>query len=322
MRAFLILLLLAPPAFALDPSRAISQYGHTVWTVQEGFLPGAPTEMAQTADGYLWVGTRSGLVRFDGVRFVPFTPPPGEKLRSSRILSLGAGRDGSLWIGTRSGLHRYQRRTADLLPGCAGMDHVDPRGSYRARSGSRARASATTRVRCAKCRAISAVCHAAARRRADFERRGSSATDAAGQSLDGVRQHADALEGRRGAHLAAARNFGCGRSQRDRCPAKRGCRQPTDRYGSVPCSRAAAWDCCIWSMTSCKPFVTPGLDGRKLAMTLAVRRSPECAVDRDAGRGHVPSARRHRSAAFARGMDSAAIPCRTFSRTARARSGC
>ena len=91
MRAILILLLMSPAAFALDPSRAISQYGHTVWTVQEGFLPGAPMEMAQTADGYLWIGTRSGLVRFDGVRFVPFTPPPGEKLRSNRILSLGRG---------------------------------------------------------------------------------------------------------------------------------------------------------------------------------------------------------------------------------------
>jgi signal transduction histidine kinase/ligand-binding sensor domain-containing protein len=105
----LLFILSAPAAFALDPSRAITQYGHSVWTVQEGFLPGAPTDMTQTADGYLWIGTRSGLVRFDGVRFVPFTPPPGERLRSNRILSLGSGRDGSLWIGTRSGLHRYHR---------------------------------------------------------------------------------------------------------------------------------------------------------------------------------------------------------------------
>ncbi len=119
-RWILLLLMASPAAWALDPSRSISQYGHTVWTVQDGFLPGAPTEMVQTTDGYLWIGTRGGLVRFDGVRFVPFTAPPGEKLRSNRILSLGAGRDGSLWIGTRSGLHRYrdgQLKYFDDAPG-------------------------------------------------------------------------------------------------------------------------------------------------------------------------------------------------------------
>ncbi|HET9445803.1 MAG TPA: two-component regulator propeller domain-containing protein [Steroidobacteraceae bacterium] len=111
MRLALVLLLMlnAPVARALDPTRVISQYGHTMWTLQNGGLPGTPTAMAQTTDGYLWVGTRNGLVRFDGVRFVPFTPPPGEELRSSRILSLRGSRDGSLWIGTRSGLHRWRR---------------------------------------------------------------------------------------------------------------------------------------------------------------------------------------------------------------------
>jgi ligand-binding sensor domain-containing protein len=64
-------LLAASAAFGLDPSRLISQYGHMTWSVQDGGLPGTPTSMAQTADGYLWVGTRNGLVRFDGVRFVP-----------------------------------------------------------------------------------------------------------------------------------------------------------------------------------------------------------------------------------------------------------
>ena len=89
--ACLLLVLVAPAALALDPiasDLAVRPHG---LDSAGGILPGAPTEMAQTADGYLWVGTRSGLVRFDGVRFVPFTPPPGEKLSSSRILSLRAG---------------------------------------------------------------------------------------------------------------------------------------------------------------------------------------------------------------------------------------
>jgi ligand-binding sensor domain-containing protein len=118
--ALIVFLLVAPVAFALDPARAISQYGHTVWSVQDGFLPGAPTEMVQTIDGYLWIGTRSGLVRFDGVRFVPFTPPPGQQLISNRILSLGAGSDGSLWIGTRLGLQRYRNGQLTSYPDAPG----------------------------------------------------------------------------------------------------------------------------------------------------------------------------------------------------------
>jgi len=108
MRRIIALLLVSPVALAVDPARMISQYGHSVWTVQEGFLPGAPMDITQTADGYIWIATRSGLVRFDGVRFTPFVPPPGQKLSSNRILSVGAGSDGSLWIGTRVGLHRYR----------------------------------------------------------------------------------------------------------------------------------------------------------------------------------------------------------------------
>ncbi|MEJ0087959.1 MAG: histidine kinase [Pseudomonadota bacterium] len=106
-RVLLSFLLAAPAAFALDPTKAITQYGHSMWTLDAGLLPGTPTSMAQTTDGYLWVGTRTGLVRFDGVRFVPFSPPQGEALRSSRILSLLGSADGSLWIGTRAGLDRW-----------------------------------------------------------------------------------------------------------------------------------------------------------------------------------------------------------------------
>jgi signal transduction histidine kinase/ligand-binding sensor domain-containing protein len=106
--ALLSVLLFAPVTFALDASRSISQYGHSMWTLQDGGLPGAPTAMAQTTDGYLWVGTLSGLVRFDGVRFVPFTAPSGEELLTSKILSLRAASDGSLWIGTRSDLEHWQ----------------------------------------------------------------------------------------------------------------------------------------------------------------------------------------------------------------------
>src|SRR4051794_35045165 len=58
-------------AGAIDPVRAISQYGHRTWTARTG-LPGqAVYEMLQAQDGYLYLRTGSRLIRFDGVRFTP-----------------------------------------------------------------------------------------------------------------------------------------------------------------------------------------------------------------------------------------------------------
>ena len=87
-------------AFALDPTLRVTQYAHSSWRVQDGAFRGAPSVITQTKDGYLWIGTDLGLVRFDGVRFVAWSPPPGERLLDPRISSLLAARDGSLWIGT------------------------------------------------------------------------------------------------------------------------------------------------------------------------------------------------------------------------------
>src|SRR5215475_4502671 len=108
---FLILLLACPEAAGLDPSRKISQYGHNTWRIQDGYLPAPPEAIAQTGDGYLWIGTDAGLVRFDGVRFVPWASPGGEKLPSDQILYLLVANDGSLWIGTRKGLAHWKNET-------------------------------------------------------------------------------------------------------------------------------------------------------------------------------------------------------------------
>src|SRR5215469_5861860 len=63
----------------LNPKSLISQYGHTVWRVQDGYLNGNPTSFAQTADGYMWVGSQGGLYRSDGVTFTAWNPPPGRQ---------------------------------------------------------------------------------------------------------------------------------------------------------------------------------------------------------------------------------------------------
>jgi signal transduction histidine kinase/ligand-binding sensor domain-containing protein len=107
-------------ASALDPSKQISQYAHAAWRIRDGDFNGTPHVIAQTSDGYLWIGTEAGLLRFDGVRFVPWSPPEGKQLRSNRIYSLLGTPDGSLWIGTHRGLSRWKDRDLFTFDGGGG----------------------------------------------------------------------------------------------------------------------------------------------------------------------------------------------------------
>jgi ligand-binding sensor domain-containing protein len=94
------------PAWAVDPDKHISQYAHAAWRVQDGFFKGSPGRMVQTRDGYLWLGGPSELLRFDGVRFVPWSAERRERLPSNDIQDLAAARDGSLWMFTPAGVSR------------------------------------------------------------------------------------------------------------------------------------------------------------------------------------------------------------------------
>jgi len=103
-----LLLAWSPCAVALNPTLDVSQYAHMSWRIREGFTKGVIVSMAQTPDGYLWLGTEYGLVRFDGVRAVPWQPPSNQHLPSSEIDRLLAARDGTLWIGTSKGLASWR----------------------------------------------------------------------------------------------------------------------------------------------------------------------------------------------------------------------
>ncbi|HKF01109.1 MAG TPA: two-component regulator propeller domain-containing protein, partial [Candidatus Sulfotelmatobacter sp.] len=107
-------------ALALDPSLDISQYAHTAWKVRDGFVKGAIVMIAQTPDGYLWLGTELGLFRFDGVRAVPWQPTGDEQLPSSFISGLLLAHDGTLWIGTLKGLASYKDGRLTQYPELAG----------------------------------------------------------------------------------------------------------------------------------------------------------------------------------------------------------
>jgi signal transduction histidine kinase/ligand-binding sensor domain-containing protein len=114
-----ILLACCACAFALDPSLDINQYAHTAWKVREGFATGEINAIAQTPEGYLWLGTESGLFRFDGVRAVHWQPPGNQHLPPGQIGSLLAAPDGTLWIGAK-GLASFKDGKLTHYPELAG----------------------------------------------------------------------------------------------------------------------------------------------------------------------------------------------------------
>jgi len=108
-------------ALALDPSLDISQYAHTAWKARDGFAKGQIGAIAQTPDGYLWLGTDLGLIRFDGLRGVPWQPSGLEQLPNNFITDLLVARDGTLWIGTLKGLASYKEGKLTQYPEIAGI---------------------------------------------------------------------------------------------------------------------------------------------------------------------------------------------------------
>src|ERR1700683_2464107 len=106
---------------AVNATLDVSQYAHTAWKIRDGFAKGSILSIAQTPDGYLWLGTAFGLYRFDGVRNVLWQPPPDQQLPSSTITSLVASRDGTLWVGTRNGLSSWKNGKLTQYAELAGL---------------------------------------------------------------------------------------------------------------------------------------------------------------------------------------------------------
>ncbi len=107
-RACLSLLVLfvataAPTLATLNPAQDITQYIDKTWQADSGLPENSVLSVAQTADGYLWLGTEEGLVRFDGVRFTVFDKANTSGLGSNQIWALLVDRQQNLWIGTRGG---------------------------------------------------------------------------------------------------------------------------------------------------------------------------------------------------------------------------
>lgn len=88
----------APPR---SPEPSIFQYKHTAWTADDG-APSFIGALAQGADGFLWIGSNSGLFRFDGLTFEPIAPRQADPLRRS-VTALHAARNGAIWVGYDNG---------------------------------------------------------------------------------------------------------------------------------------------------------------------------------------------------------------------------
>jgi signal transduction histidine kinase/ligand-binding sensor domain-containing protein len=120
-----LLAICSVPICSLAQEQRLSQYAHRAWLMRDGFFSGSPTAITQTTDGYIWIGTSSGLFRFDGSRFDRWSSPDGKKLPSELIYGLLGARDGSLWIGMRVGLAHFVDRKlvvySDFHDNVAGM---------------------------------------------------------------------------------------------------------------------------------------------------------------------------------------------------------
>jgi signal transduction histidine kinase/ligand-binding sensor domain-containing protein len=103
--------------FAVNPDTTLSQYSHSAWRLGDGILNSAPITIAETTDGYLWIGTSTDLLRFDGARFTSFSDIPGHPhLVQAPIQTLYGASDGSLWIGSASHLYRWDAKTLADYP--------------------------------------------------------------------------------------------------------------------------------------------------------------------------------------------------------------
>lgn len=96
--AFVLFVLAAVTYSTLAQETNRPQIGHDYWGIKEG-APDSIEGLAQTSDGYLWLASPNGLVRFDGVRFERFRPPPGTELLATNISKIFAPPSGGLWIG-------------------------------------------------------------------------------------------------------------------------------------------------------------------------------------------------------------------------------
>ncbi len=111
---------------ALDPNRELSQFPHDRWSTETGFPGGTIYAITQSADGYLWLGTEKGLVRFDGLTFQLIQHSDTPELPAGPVLGLIADADGNLWIRLQSpSIVRYRNGKFEEV--LTALERIEPR---------------------------------------------------------------------------------------------------------------------------------------------------------------------------------------------------
>ncbi len=124
------------PAHALEPSTPLANYGRQTWVMENGLPQNTVQALVQTKDGFIWLGTEVGLVRFDGNSFQVFDKNSTPALPGSDVRCLLETKDGALWIGTSQGLARWKDGvmkafgTRDGLPSGGVRALVESANSY------------------------------------------------------------------------------------------------------------------------------------------------------------------------------------------------
>jgi signal transduction histidine kinase/ligand-binding sensor domain-containing protein len=114
-------------ASAVDPVTPLSDLSTQAWVLENGLPQNTVQALAQTPDGFLWVGTEAGLARFDGNGFQLFDRSSTPALPASDIHCLLAAGDGSLWVGTSQGLARLKDDSVTVLTTRDGLPSNDIR---------------------------------------------------------------------------------------------------------------------------------------------------------------------------------------------------
>src|SRR6202789_3176336 len=118
---FVALLELVDSGFALEPSKTLASYGRQSWVMENGLPQNTVQALAQTQDGFVWLGTEVGLVRLDGNAFQLFDRSSHPALPGNDVRCLLAGKDGVLWIGTSEGLVRWKGGAATTFTQAEGL---------------------------------------------------------------------------------------------------------------------------------------------------------------------------------------------------------
>ncbi len=117
-----LIALTAAPVWALDPHIPVTQYGYQSWQTDTGLPQNTVHAIVQGEQGYLWIGTEGGLVRFDGMQFEVTAHATTPALPSDLIDDLMDDRAGTLWISTSGGLARMRAGRVEAF----GPDHGMP----------------------------------------------------------------------------------------------------------------------------------------------------------------------------------------------------